>query len=319
MIKYISENRMKRNSMKKKTILFIVIILSAYVLSSAQELNCNVQVVTQQIQGTNKKIFQTLQAAIYEFVNTRTWTNNVYSYSERIECNILINLTDQISSDEFKGTIQVQARRPVYNTTYNSTVFNFIDNNFHIRYVEFEPLEFNETSYLSNLTSILAYYIYIIIGLDNDSFSFEGGSLCFEKAEAIVMNAQNAPYAGWKPYEGSGNRNRYWLVKNILDVEYSPVREFFYRYHRMGLDKLESATNEARIEIIEGLRLLQEVYRKKPDPYLFLLQIIFDAKADEFVNIFSESFTEEKGRVLKILKEMDPSNSRKYEKINSET
>lgn len=302
--------------MKKKTILSLI-ILSAYVLSSAQELNCNVQVVTQQIQGTNKEIFRTLQAAVYEFVNTRTWTNNVYSYSERIECNILINLTDQISSDEFKGTIQMQARRPVYNTTYNSTMFNFIDNNFHIRYVEFEPLEFNETSYLSNLTSILAYYVYIIIGLDNDSFSFEGGSLCFEKAEAIVMNAQNAPYAGWKPYEGSGNKNRYWLIKNILDVEYSPVREFFYRYHRMGLDKLESATNEARIEIIEGLRLLQEVYRKKPDPYLFLLQIIFDAKADEFVNIFSESFTEEKGRVIKILKEIDPSNSRKYEKITS--
>ena len=275
------------------------------------------QVVTQQIQGTNKKIFQTLQAAVYEFVNTRTWTNNIYSYSERIECNILINLTDQISSDEFKGTIQVQSRRPVYNTTYNSTMFNFIDNNFHIRYVEFEPLEFNETSYLSNLTSILAYYVYIIIGIDNDSFSFEGGSLYFEKAEAIVMNAQNAPFAGWKPYEGSGNKNRYWLVKNILDVEYSPAREFIYRYHRMGLDKLESSTNEARIEIIEGLRLLQEVYRKKPDPYLFLLQIVFDAKADEFVNIFSESFTEEKDRVLKILKEIDPSNSRKYEKITS--
>ena len=305
--------------MIKKTILSLVIILSAYILLSAQELNCNVQVVTQQIQGTNKKIFQTLQAAVYEFVNTRTWTNNVYSYNERIECNILINLTDQISSDEFKGTIQVQARRPVFNTTYNTTMLNFVDNNFHIRYVEFEPLEFNETSYLSNLTSILAYYIYIIIGIDNDSFSFEGGSLYFEKAEAIVMNAQNAPFAGWKPYEGSGNKNRYWLVKNILDVEYSPVREFFYRYHRMGLDKLESATNEARIEIIEGLRLIQEVYRKKPDPYLFLLQVIFDAKADEFVNIFSESFTEEKGRVLKILKEIDPSNSRKYEKINENT
>ena len=183
--------------------------------------------------------------------------------------------------------------------------------------MEFEPLEFNETSYLSNLTSILAYYVYIIIGIDNDSFSFEGGSLYFEKAEAIVMNAQNAPFAGWKPYEGSGNKNRYWLVKNILDVEYSPAREFIYRYHRMGLDKLESSTNEARIEIIEGLRLLQEVYRKKPDPYLFLLQIVFDAKADEFVNIFSESFTEEKDRVLKILKEIDPSNSRKYEKITS--
>ena len=305
--------------MIKKTILSLVIIFSAYIVSPAQELNCNVQVVTQQIQGTNKKIFQTLQAAIYEFVNTRTWTNNVYSYSERIECNILINLTDQISSDEFKGTIQVQCRRPVYNTTYNTTMFNYVDNKFHIRYVEFEPLEFNETSFLSNLTSILAYYVYIIIGLDNDSFSFEGGTQYFEKAEAIVMNAQNAPFAGWKPYEGSGNKNRYWLVKNILDVEYSSVREFLYRYHRMGLDKLESTTNEARIEIIEGLRLLQEVYRKKPDPYLFLLQVIFDAKTDEFVNIFSESFTEEKSRVLKILKEIDPSNSRKYEKINSET
>ena len=317
MIKSISENQMLGNSMKKKTIISLVILLSAYILSSAQELNCNVQVVTQQIQGTNKKIFQTLQSAIYEFVNNRPWTNNVYSYSERIECNILINLTEQISSDEFKGTIQVQARRPVFNTTYNSTLFNFVDNNFHIRYVEFEPLEFNETSYLSNLTSILAYYVYIIIGLDNDSFSFEGGSLCFEKAEAIVMNAQNAPFAGWKPYEGSGNKNRYWLIKNILDEEYSPVREFFYRYYRVGLDKLESSTNEARIEIIESLRLLQEVYRKQPDPYLFLLQIIFDAKTDEFVNIFSESFTEEKNRVLKILKEIDPSNSSKYEKIIS--
>lgn len=305
--------------MIKKTILSLAIIFSAYISLSAQELNCNVQIVTQQIQGTNKKIFQTLQAAIYEFVNNRSWTNNVYSYSELIECNILINFTKQLSSDEFKGTIQVQSRRPVFNTTYNATMFNFVDNNFHIRYVEFEPLEFNETSHLSNLTSILAYYVYIIIGIDNDSFSFEGGTQYFEIAEAIVLNAQNTPQAGWKPYEGSGNKNRYWLIKNILDREYSPVRGFLYRYHRLGLDKLESSTNEARTEIIESLRLLQEVYRKKPDPYLFLLQIIFDAKADEFVNIFSESFTDEKTRVLRILKEINPSNSRKYEKINKET
>ena len=305
--------------MVKKTILSLAIIFSAYISLSAQELNCNVQIVTQQIQGTNKKIFQTLQAAIYEFVNNRSWTNNVHSYSELIECNILINFTKQLSSDEFKGTIQVQSRRPVFNTTYNATMFNFVDNNFHIRYVEFEPLEFNETSHLSNLTSILAYYVYIIIGIDNDSFSFEGGTQYFEIAEAIVLNAQNTPQAGWKPYEGSGNKNRYWLIKNILDREYSPVRGFLYRYHRLGLDKLESSTNEARTEIIESLRLLQEVYRKKPDPYLFLLQIIFDAKADEFVNIFSESFTDEKTRVLRILKEINPSNSRKYEKINKKT
>lgn len=302
--------------MFKRTILYLTLLFSSITMLSAQELNCNVQIVTQQIQGTNKKIFQTLQNAIYEFVNNRSWTNNVYSYNERIECNMLINLTKQISSDEFKGTIQLQSRRPAYNTTYNSTMFNFVDKNFHIRYVEFEPLEFNETSHLSNLTSILAYYAYIITGLDNDSFSPEGGTQCFEKAEAIVMNAQNAPQAGWKPYEGSNNRNRYWLIKNILDEEYSPVREFIYRYHRKGLDKLESAPNEARMEIIEGLKLLQEVYRNKPDPYLFLLQVVFDAKSDEFVNIFSESYAEEKRRVLSILKEIDPSNTRKYEQIN---
>lgn len=302
--------------MFRKTIISIAILFLSVIVLSAQELRCNVQIVTQQIQGTNKKIFKTLQSSIYEFLNNRSWTNNMYSNNERIECNVLINLTDQISSDEFKGTIQVQSRRPAYNTTYNSTMLNFVDNNFHIRYVEYEPLEFNETSHLSNLTSILAYYAYIIIGLDNDSFAPEGGTREFEKAEAIVMNAQNAPQSGWKPYEGSSNKNRYWLIKNLLDEEYSPVRNFFYRYHRMGLDKLENNANEARIEIVESLRSLQEVHRDKPDPYLFLLQVVFDAKSDEFVNIFKESYAEEKRRVLKILKEIDPSNTRKYERIN---
>jgi len=185
----------------------------------------------------------------------------------------------------------------------------------HFRYTEFEPLLFDETTHLSNLTSILAFYAYIIIGLDYDSFSHEDGSEYFEKAEKIVNNAQNTPEAGWKPYDGSRNKNRYWLVKNILDVEYNPVREFVYRYHRLGLDVMESKGNEGRAEIAESLRLLQKVYREKPDPYLFLLQLTFDVKADELVNVFSESFPEEQQRVIGILKEIDPSNSTKYEKI----
>jgi hypothetical protein len=283
--------------------------------SEAQELNCNVQVVTQQIQGSNKQIFRTLQTSIHEFMNNRTWTNHAYLPNERIECNILINLTEQVSGDQFRGTIQVQSRRPVYNTTYNTTVLNFLDNNLEFRYVEFQPLEFDPTQHLSNLTSILAYYAYVILGFDYDTFSTEGGTEFLQMAEAIVMNAQNAPERGWKAFDGSGNRNRYWLIQNILDDNYRPVRQFLYTYHRQGLDILENDVNTARNQIEESLVFLRTVHRNKPDPYLFLLQLIFDAKTDEFVNIFSDAFPDMKNRVVQILKEIDPANIKKYDEI----
>lgn len=300
--------------MIKKINIFLILIFFPCFLSG-QELRCNIQLVTQQIQGTNKQIFQTLQTAMYEFMNNRNWTEHRYDYDERIECSILINLTEQLGAEEFRGSIQIQSRRPAYNSTYNTTMFNFLDNDVRFRYIEYEPLEFNEQTHLSNLTSLLAFYAYIIIGLDYDSFSTEGGTPYFQKAEAIVNNAQNIPEPGWKPYDGARNKNRYWLIKNILDDEYRPVREFIYRYHRLGLDMMDSKVNEGRAEIAEDMRLLQKVYREKPDPYLFFLQIIFDAKSDEFVNIFSESFPEEKRRVTTILKEIDPANTSKYEKI----
>jgi len=281
----------------------------------SQELNCNVQVVTQQIQGSNKQIFRTLQTAIYEFLNNRNWTQTTFSTNERIECTILINLTEQVSADQFRGSIQVQSRRPVFNSTYNTTLLNFKDNNLDIHYVEFQPLDFSETQYLSNLTSILAYYAYIIIGLDFDTFSPEGGSIYLQKAEAIVTNAQNAPERGWKAFDVSGNKNRYWLIQNLLDDKYRPARQFFYQYHRLGLDRLENNVNESRNQIEESLKLLQQVYRAKPDPYLYLLQVIFDAKADEFVNVFKDAFPDQKNRVYIILKEINPSNLKKYDRI----
>lgn len=300
--------------MKRRIIILVLLLLTPFLLRS-QDLRCNIQLVTQQIQGTNKQIFQTLQTAMYEFMNNRNWTNHVYEYNERIECTILINLTEQLGADEFKGTIHIQSSRPAYNSTYNTTMINFQDNDFRFRYLEFEPLEFNEQTHLSNLTSVLAFYAYIIIGLDYDSFSPEGGTPYFQKAEAIVNNAQNVVEPGWKPYDGARNKNRYWLIKNILDDEYRSIRQFFYRYHRLGIDLMDSKVNEGRAEIAESIRLLQEVYRRKPDPYLFLLQLVFDAKANEFVNIFSESFPEEKRRVVTILREIDPANTAKYEKI----
>jgi hypothetical protein len=282
-----------------------------------QELNCNVQISAQKIQGSNRQVFENMQRDVYEFMNNTVWTNHVFNYSERIDCTILINLTDQISADEFSGTIQIQLKRPVYNTTYNSTILNFIDNSFRFRYVEFQPLEFDPTTHRSNLVSVLAYYTYIILGFDYDTFAPEGGTEFFQMAEKIVLNAQNAPEQGWKPYDGSRNRNRYWLVKNALDKEYEGVRKFNYDYYINGLDKMESKVSEARTGMVESLRLVQDVYRRKPDPFMYLVQVVIEAKSEELVNIFAESFPEEKSRVVQILTEIDPANKTKYEKITS--
>jgi hypothetical protein len=294
-----------------------VILLISPGETFSQELNCNVQVSAQKIQGSNRQVFENMQRDIYEFMNNTVWTNNLFSYSERIDCNILINLIDQISADEFNGTIQIQLRRPVYNATYNTTLLHFIDNNFRFRYVEFQPLEFDPTTHRSSLISVLAYYTYIILGFDYDSFAPEGGTEFFQMAEKIVTNAQNAPEAGWKPYDGSRNRNRYWLIKNILDKEYEGVRQFIYEYNRNGLDRMESRISEARNSIVESLRLMQEVYRKRPDPFMYLVQVVMESKADEMINIFAEAFPEEKSRVVQILTEIDPSNKSKYEKITA--
>jgi len=296
---------------------FLVLILLHPVVASAQELNCNVQISAQKIQGSNRQVFESMQRDIYEFMNGTVWSNNVLSYAERIDCNILINLNEQLSADEFRGTIQVQLRRPVFNTTYNTTLLNFIDNSFQFRYVEFQPLEFDPNTHRSNLISVLAYYTYIILGFDYDSFAPEGGTEFFQIAEKIVTNAQNASEAGWKPYDGSRNRNRYWLVRNILDKEYQEIRRFVYEYNINGLDRMESKIAEARSSMVESLRLVQDVYRRKPDPFMYYVQVVLESKADELVNVFAESFPEEKSRVVQILTEIDPSNKAKYEKINS--
>jgi hypothetical protein len=198
-------------------------------------------------------------------------------------------------------------------------MLNFIDNNFQFKYVEFQPLVFDPSTYTSSLISVLGYYTYMVLGFDYDSFAPMGGTEFYQMAEKIVTNAQNAPEPGWKPYDGSRNHNRYWLVKNVLDKEYEGVRQFIYDYNINGLDKMESKTPEARTSMVESLKLIQDVYRKKPDPFMYLLQVVMDAKSDELINIFSAAFPEEKSRVVEILTEIDPANKAKYEKINSAT
>jgi hypothetical protein len=281
--------------------------------AGAQELRCNIQLVTTQVQGSNRSVTEALQTALYEFVNTRVWTNNVFTTEERIECNMMLNITS-LTGNEFSGTIQVQSRRPVFNSVFNTTLINFQDKDLKFSYVEGQPLEFSDVSYTSNLTSIIAFYVYVILGLDYDSFSMNGGTPYFQKAETIVTNAQQSSERGWKAYEGN-YRNRYWLVQNLLDDRYRGVREFAYRYHRLGLDRMSSRPNEARADMSDYLKLLQDVYRRKPDPYLFLLQTVFDAKSAEWVDLFGNATPDEKTRVVRLLKEIDPAGVSKYEKI----
>lgn len=306
---------MKRLCFPKYYLIILLVLLTGKI--NSQELNCNVQISAQRIQGSNRQVFESMQKDIYEFMNNTVWTNHVFSYAERIDCNILINLTDQLSADEFRGTIQIQLSRPVFNTTYKSTVLNFIDNSFQFKYVEFQPLEFDPSTYRSSLVSVLAYYTYMILGFDYDTFSPLGGTEFFQMAEKIVTTAQNAPEPGWKPYDGSRNRNRYWLVKNALDKEYESVRQFNYEYNMNGLDRMESKISEARTSMVESLKLIQDVFRKKPDPFMYIVQIVMEAKSDELINIFSDAFPEEKSRVVQILTEIDPANKTKYEKISS--
>jgi len=291
---------------------YIILLFSASV--SAQELRCNVQLNTQQVQGSNRSITEALQTALYEFVNTRVWTNNVYSVEERIECNMMLNITS-LTGSEFSGSITVQSRRPVYNSSFSTSLINIQDKDLKFTYIEGQPLEFSDVSFTSNLTSIIAYYVYIILGFDYDSFSPNGGTPYFQKAETVVTNAQQSNERGWKAYENN-YRNRYWLVQNLLDDRYRTVREFMYKYYRLGLDRMSSRPNEARADIADYLKLLQDVFRRKPDPYLFLLQILFDVKSTEWVDIFSNGTPDEKTRVVKLLKEIDPPNISKYERIN---
>lgn len=294
--------------MKKLTL--VILLFSLTRLAVAQELQCSVSVVAPSVQGTNKQVFETLQTAILEFMNGQKWTDNVYSPEERIQCSVMINIKEIRSVDDFTGTMQVQARRPIYNSAYSSVILNYLDQDFDFRYAEFEPLIYNPNSYESNLVGVLAYYAYVMLGFDYDSFSKMGGTKYMEKAQDIVNQAQNSPQKGWRSFEST--RNRYWLVENYLNEQHRPLRECMYQYHRQGLDAMSDKPEAGRKEVLSAIEKLQKVHRSKPGS--FAVQVFFDAKSEELINIFSESFSMEKGRAIEILSEVDPANATKYNK-----
>lgn len=280
--------------------------------ASAQELNCQVQVLSPQIQGTNeKRIFENLQKSIFEFMNNTKWTNDVYSTEERIVCTIVLTISEK-SGDQCKGNLSVISQRPVYKSSYpQCNLINYNDPDIQFNYIEFQPLDFSMNNHISNLTSILAYYAYVFIALDYDSFSLNGGTPFWQKAQTIVSNAQNAPEKGWKSAESF--KNRYWMVDNMLHPMYAPLRECMYKYHRLGFDIMYSDVSGGRAQVFEALLSLEKIHEQRA--LSWPLQLFFNAKKDEIVKLFSGGLTEEKSKLVPVLQRIDPGNGIHYQKI----
>jgi hypothetical protein len=296
-----------------KKLFYIVFFITIGINGFSQELNCRISINRSQIQGTNEELFRSMQQDLYEFMNNRVWTNNIFSTNERIECQIQITLSKYNGIDKFTGNISVQSTRPVFNTNYKSTLFNYKeDKDFEFYYTEGQALEFNENTHLSNLTSVLAFYAYIIIGLDYDSFGLNSGTIYFDKAKQIMNNAQTDADTNWKAFGTSNQNNRYYLIENITSSQNAPLRKFYYRYHRLGLDVMDDKPEIGRGEIANACQFLKQVYNRKADSYF--LKLILTSKTDEIVKIFSEAPMLEKKKVYNILKEIDPTNP-KVDKI----
>ncbi len=279
----------------------------------AQELRCNISVNANKLTSANKNIFRSMQMDLYEFVNNKKWTKHNFANNERIECSITIQINKQISSDEYEATLNIQSKRPVYNSSYKTTMLNIQDEFFRFKYQEYQTIEFAETGNKDNLTSVIAYYVYVILGFDYDAFSPSGGTEYFERARQIVNESQNASGTknGWRAFES--DYNRYWLVDNVLNKTYAPFRELMYVYHRKGLDAMADQLEAGRAEVAESLKLIQKVFRSRSK--LYITRVFFDSKSAEIISLFSQSYPDEQNRVIKILSECDPSNASKYEQI----
>jgi hypothetical protein len=299
----------------KKIYLLLTFCILNHASSFAQELNCQVQVNFSQVQGTDlKQVADQIQKAVYEFMNNSKWGKDQFLQQEKIDCSILIILEERSGSqlDVYKGRIQVQARRPVFGSSYFTPILNIEDQDFVFRYQQFQQLDFNLNVFQSNLTSVLAFYAYVILASDYDTFSPLGGSEYWQKAQIIVQNAQNADEQGWRPND-KNIRNRYWISENALQPVFEGIRKCMYDYHRKGLDKMNENVEDARNEIYKALTLLKPVYQARPAS--FPLQLFFNAKRDEIINIFRGATPEEKTKILELLMLVDPANTTRYSKI----
>ncbi|MCK9612934.1 MAG: DUF4835 family protein [Bacteroidales bacterium] len=292
----------------RKTIVFLIIILQLSFFVHAQELFCNVSVNSSQISGSDKTVFETMQTAIREFLNNRKWTNYNYRQEEKIECTFFFNITERSSDVDFKGTLQVQSRRPIFNTSYNSPMLNLLDKDISFKYIQNQTLDYDDNNFYSNLTALIAYYAYIIIGLDFDSYSMKAGVPYYTKAQNIVTLAQNTADKGWKSFES--RKNRYWLVENLLNDSYGGFRECLYFYHLKGFDNMKENMVNGTNSVITAMEKMQYVVKQTPN--LYYANVFMDTKRDEIISLFSQAAATDKPRIVNILKDIDPAHSNDY-------
>ncbi|MXV52981.1 DUF4835 family protein [Pedobacter sp. HMF7647] len=294
--------------MKRLLVLF-VFITGGICHLSAQDLNARVQILSPQVQNTNKQALTSLQSLIRDFLNGRKWSADNLQSQERIDCSFVINVTEWDGSANFKAEAQIQSSRPVYGTTYNSTVLNISDKDFNFQWSQGQPLDYSDQAYLNNLTSLLAYYAYIIVGMDSDTFSRFSGSPYYVKAQTVVNNAQTAGFTGWKAFESL--RNRFWLAENFNNRDYAPVRQVLYTYHRQGLDVMSDNLEKGRKAIFSSLPDLQIIDKQKQGS--IINQVFFTAKADEIVNIAGQADPKTRMDLYNLLSSLNPPNIPKYE------
>jgi hypothetical protein len=303
----------------KKKISLLYILMVCGLCSGAQELQANLSVISNQISTQiDKKIFQTLQSSLTTFVNNRKWTNETYQPHEKIKCNFLLSIVQDLGQNVFKATMTVQAARPVYNTMYESSLINIQENDLVFRYIEFQPIEFNENRVqgsdplAGNLSAILAYYINIILGLDHASFTLRGGDLYFQKALNIVNNApEGRDITGWKTFDGI--RNRFRLIENLTDNRFALIHDAIYSYYRTGLDALYENEVQARNGILNALNSLSTLNREQPNS--MALSVFFQGKSAELANLFSKAVPETRSRARELLTTLDITNAAVYKEL----
>lgn len=307
-------------TMYKKTTLFILFCLSI-LFSQSQEIqarltvNVNKDKVSTQV---DRKIFQTLQSGLTNFINNRKWTNDAFQTSEKIQCNFLLNINDVAGTNVYKATLTIQAARPAYNSTYQCPLINYIDDNIVFRYVEFQPIEFNENrvqgsdALVSNLTAVFAYWVYVILGFDYDSYSLRGGDPYFTKAQNIVNYApESGEISGWKNFESQ--RNRYWLTENINNNRYALFHDAMYAYYRTGMDNLYENEDEGRNGVLNCLNYLSTIDKENPNS--MIMQFFFQSRSAELVKVFSKAKKDVRDRALTILLKLDVTNARLYNEL----
>ncbi len=293
---------------------FSLFFLFLPLLVQSQELNCTVKINIQKLQTVDPQVFETLEQSIAEFMNSTKWTSEVFNNQERINCNVLLTVQEELSPTSFKADLAIQASRPTYNSDYQTALVNHIDRDMTFEYEQYQPLRYSRNVFNDNLSAVLSFYAYLVLGLDYDSFALYGGEPYLQIAQEIVNNipsAAAAAYKGWRSIDG--NRNRFWIIENLLSPRVRPLRQTWYEYHRHGLDMMAEDTPAGRAVLAKSLEALLQVEQSYPNS--MIVQMFNNTKSNEIIEIFKQGTREEKQQVIQVMSRVDAPNAAEYRNI----